>query len=438
MSPNLHARTSASFGQDRRAIDPSKPRVLFIGETAALSHVARPALLAAHLADRGYCVGFARDPRYNHLLKHHPDVLRVDLKSVPTSTVLQRLRDNEPLYAADTLDEYIRVDLEIMREFQPDIVVGDSRFSLIVSSQLAKVPFVTIVDAHWSPWVDTKFEPADSPMSRLIGAPLSDLIFHLVHPVAFALHTEPINTVLRQHRLAELGPDIRSYFSQGDYALYPNDSALYRLRRPLPREHAFIGPLLWSPQVPTPSWWDRLPAGKPVVYVSLGSTGEPNLLHTLFRVLGEFPVSVIAATAARAHPSQLPDNVFLSEFIPGTAAARRSRFVVCNGGAMSGQQAVSAGVPYLGLVSNLDQILYSRVVQRAGACELLRESEVTEDLLRRMIRALLSEDRYRVAAQEIARRTAWQDACSAFEHFIVWALQAANRKRLPALGVNAM
>lgn len=416
-------------GSSRSGLDPAKPRVLFIGEAAALSHVARPALLAAHLADRGYSVCFARDPRYNHLFQPPANFPQIDLNSIPNSIILQRLQANEPIFSVEVLDEYIRTDLKIIREFQPDIVVGDSRFSLIVSSRLADVPFVTIVDAHWSPWVDTKFEPADSPVSRLIGVPLSDLIFQFVHPVAFAIHTIPINTVLRKYRLPEIAPDIRSYFSHGDYTAYPNDAGLYRLRKPLPPEHAFIGPLLWSAQVPKPSWWDGLPPEKPVVYVSLGSTGEPKLLHAVFRVLGELPISVIAATAARGNPAQLPGNVFLAEFIPGMEAARRSRFVVCNGGAMSGQQALSAGVPFLGLISNMDQMLYSRAVQQAGACELMRESEVSEDSLRGVVQALLSEDRYRIAAQKIAQRTALQDSCSAFEQFICSALHMRTMKR---------
>jgi UDP:flavonoid glycosyltransferase YjiC (YdhE family) len=418
MSGDRHMQKWLPPGLGRRGFDPAKPRVLFIGETAALSHVARPALLSAHLADCGYSVCFARDPRYNHLFQTPENVLQVDLNSMPNSTVLQRVRDNEPIFSEEILEEYIQVDIKLMREFQPDIVVGDSRFSLIASSQLAGVPFVTIIDAHWSPWVDTQFEPVDSPVSRIIGAPLSDMIFHFMHPIAFAMHTIPINAVLRKYRLPEIRPAIQAYFSCGDYAVYPNDPGLYRLRKPLPPEHAFIGPPQWSPQVPKPSWWDNLPADKPVVYVSLGSTGEPKLLDALFRVLGELPISVIAATAARESPSQLPGNIFLAEFIPGLEAARRSRFVVCNGGAMSGQQAVSAGVPYLGLISNLDQMLYSRAVRQAGACELMRESEVSEASLRPIVQALLTEERYRRAAQKIAARTALQDCCVAFEQFM--------------------
>lgn len=432
MSDYRHAQEASPVRPNRGAADSQKPRVLFIGETAALSHVARPALLASYLASRGYSVCFARDPRYNHLLQEDENVPRIDLKSESSSTILRRVHDNEPLFQGETLEKYVQVDLDIIREFQPDIVVGDSRFSLIVSSRLAGVPFVTIVDAHWSPSIDTQFEPVDSPVSRLIGVPLSDLLFHIarpfVLPFAFAIHVEPINSVLRKYQLPEIAPDIRAYFSCGDYAVYPNDPALYRLREPLPPEHAFIGPLLWSAQVPPPPWWDRLPTDKPIVYVSLGSTGEPALLETVFRVLGEFPVTVIAATAARNNPSQLPGNVFIAEFIPGMEAARRSRFVICNGGAMSGQQAVSAGVPYLGLISNLDQMLYSKTVHQAGACELMRESEVTDESLRRLALTLLGENKYRVAAQRIAARTAGQDSCLAFEQFLSGILRTRMSK----------
>ena len=100
---------------------------------------------------------------------------------------------------------------------------------------------------------------------------------------------------------------------------------------------------------------------------------------------------------------------------------------------MSGQQAVSAGVPYLGLISNLDQMLYSRAVQQAGACELMRESEVSEASLRPIVRALLTEERYRLAAQNIAARTALQDCCVAFEQFVGRVL----RGRAPARATYA-
>jgi UDP:flavonoid glycosyltransferase YjiC (YdhE family) len=170
--------------------------------------------------------------------------------------------------------------------------------------------------------------------------------------------------------------------------------------------------------VKKPAWWDQLPEGRPCVYVSMGSTGQPNLLGTIFSVLGKLLVTVIAATAARWKPHQVPSNVFVADFLPGMEAALRSRLVICNGGAMSGPQALAAGVPYLGLVSNMDQMLFSKAVRSAGACELIREGEVNENNLRQMIQAILTQEKYHAAAGRCAARMADADPCKAFEAFI--------------------
>ena len=397
-----------------RGRDAEAPRVLFMGEAVALSHVARPALLARHLADRGYSVCFARNPRYNHLVESF-NILRVDLALRPDAVGCNPVNPSSNVQA---LEQSVREDLEILREFQADVVVGDFRFSLAASARLAGVPYVSIVDAYWSPSADIEIEFPGSAISRIIGAPLSDLLFKVIHPIEYALYTVPINTILQKYGLPQIAPNIRAYLCHGDYTLHPSDAALYPFRKPLPFGHAFIGPLLWSPQVPTPAWWSHLPNLRPIVYVSLGSTGEPSLLEAIFRVLGGLPLTVIAATAGRDEPKRVPTNVFLAEFMPGAKAARRSRFVICNGGAMSGQQALSEGTPYLGLISNVDQMLYSRAVQREGACELLRASDVTEASLRALVQALLAQEKYRVAAQRIARRMASHDSCLAFEQFL--------------------
>jgi UDP:flavonoid glycosyltransferase YjiC (YdhE family) len=148
------------------------------------------------------------------------------------------------------------------------------------------------------------------------------------------------------------------------------------------------------------------------------------LLDSILNVLEPLPVTVMVATAGRWKMRSLPKNFFVADYLPGTEAAERSRLVICNGGTMSGQQALSAGTPYLGLISNMDQMLFSMAVRRAFACELLREGEVNEGTLGPIIRAMLSEEKYRVAAKNIAARTAAVDSCKRFEELVCAALQA--------------
>ncbi len=82
---------------------------------------------------------------------------------------------------------------------------------------------------------------------------------------------------------------------------------------------------------------------------------------------------------------------------------------------MSGQQALSAGAPYLGLISNLDQMMFSTAVRKASACELLREGDVNEMTLRPIILNMLAQEKYQIAAKRIAARTENPKASEKFE-----------------------
>jgi UDP:flavonoid glycosyltransferase YjiC (YdhE family) len=185
--------------------------------------------------------------------------------------------------------------------------------------------------------------------------------------------------------------------------------------------------------VERPEWWNHLPADRPVLYVSLGSTGQPDFLDTVFKVLEPMPVTVMVATAGRWKLKAEAKHFFVAPFLPGMEAAERSRLVICNGGTMSGQQALSAGTPYLGLISNMDQMLFSMAVQRASACELLREADVNEGTLRSAILRMLAEEKYQVAAINIAGRTTALNSCEKFEELVCAALKVQVERSTQAV-----
>ena len=145
------------------------------------------------------------------------------------------------------------------------------------------------------------------------------------------------------------------------------------------------------------------------------------------------PVTVMVATAGRWNIDAVPKRFFAAAFLPGTEAAQRSRLVICNGGTMSGQQALSAGTPYLGLISNMDQMLFSLAVQRASACELLREGDVNESTLRPVIHRMLAEEKYQAAAKNIAVRTTVLHSCEKFEELVCAALKVQVQRSTQAV-----
>ena len=109
-----------------------------------------------------------------------------------------------------------------------------------------------------------------------LGVRLGQLAFTLARPLAFALHARPLNTVRREHGLPALGHDLRHSYTWGDHTLYADIPELFTTQA-LPPNHHFLGPILWSPTVPEPEWWSALPSERPIVYVTLGSSGRSDL-----------------------------------------------------------------------------------------------------------------------------------------------------------------
>ncbi|CKV23929.1 PGL/p-HBAD biosynthesis rhamnosyltransferase [Mycobacterium tuberculosis] len=374
-------------------------RILFVAEAVTLAHVVRPFALAQSLDPSRYEVHFACDPRYNQLLgplpfRHHA------IHTIPSERFFGNLTQGR-FYAMRTLRKYVEADLRVLDEIAPDLVVGDLRISLSVSARLAGIPYIAIANAYWSPYAQRRFPLPDVIWTRLFGVRLVKLLYRLERPLLFALQCMPLNWVRRRHGLSSLGWNLCRIFTDGDHTLYADVPELMPTYD-LPANHEYLGPVLWSPAGKPPTWWDSLPTDRPIVYATLGTSGGRNLLQLVLNALAELPVTVIAATAGRSDLKTVPANAFVADYLPGEAAAARSAVVVCNGGSLTTQQALVAGVPVIGVAGNLDQHLNMEAVERAGAGVLLRTERLKSQRVAGAVMQVISRSEYRQAAARLA------------------------------------
>ncbi|WP_373139124.1 glycosyltransferase [Mycobacterium marinum] len=376
-----------------------RQRVLFVAEATTLAHVVRPFVVALSLDPSRYEVHFACDPRFNKLLgpipfPHHP------IYTIPSERFLGNLVQGR-FYTTRTLRQYVEEDSRVLAEVAPDLVVGDLRISLSASARLAGIPYVAIANAYWSPYSRRRFPLPEVFWSRLFGVRLVKRAYRLERPLFFALQCMPLNRVRRKHGLPSLGLNLCRIFTDGDQTLYADIPELQPTYN-RPDNHQYLGPVLWSPSGETPDWWDSLPADRPIVYATLGTSGGRNLLQVVLNGLADLPVTVIAATADRSDLDNIPANAYVADYLPGEAAAARSDVVICNGGSLTTQQALVAGVPVLGIASNLDQHLNMQAIEAAGAGLLLRTERLKARSVSAAMRQLLDRPGYRQSAEELA------------------------------------
>jgi UDP:flavonoid glycosyltransferase YjiC (YdhE family) len=381
----------------------NRKKILFVAEAVTLAHLARPLALAMLLDPQQHELHLASAPGYDEFFAGGLPLRRWPLRSISSVQFLAALAAGKPVYDAATLEGYVQEDLRLLHELRPDVVIGDFRLSLSVSARLSAIPYVALSNAYWSPYVHQHYRVPALPLSRMLPIPLADLLFRAVRPLAFALHTLPLNAVRRRHGLPSLGTDLRRIYTDGDRTLYADIPELFPAHG-LPSSHRYLGPVTWSPPMAEPGWWTALPRAGPVVYVTLGSSGQGALLPRVLQALAPLPVTVVAATAGRVALERVPDNAHVAPYLPGEAAARRASLVICNGGSPTSQQALAAGVPVLGIAGNLDQFLNMGGIEAAGAGQLLRADRVDVRAVARAAEFLLSSNAAAAAAGRVAQQ----------------------------------
>jgi len=408
-----------------------RPRILFVAEAVTLAQVVRLRTLASALDPSLYDVHFA-SARFDPLVFAGTSFRQWPLTSLSPEQVDEAVRTGQLIYDDATLKRYLADDRALLDAVKPDLVIGDLRLSLTVAAPLANVPLASLINAYWSPTrIRERFPLPDHPMVDRFGPEVAGKVFPYVRPFVFKAFAAPVNRLRRAHGLPGLG-SLAEVLCHGTYTLFPEVPELVPMR-PWKRGAPvvkFLGPVLWSPPVDVPGGWGE-PA-RPLLYVTLGSSGRSDALPVVLEALGELDVDVWCATAGRPAPAQVPANVRVAPFLPGERAAARAALVISNGGSTTSYQALAEGCPVLGIPSNLDQWLAMEAVEEAGAGLAVRASTLTAAEVRAAATRMLATTAYRTAARRVQGLFAAAPAAERFRAFVDEALEASINARATA------
>lgn len=374
-------------------------KVLFFAEGATLAHVARPLVLAENLEQGRNEVVFARPPGFAWMTASS-SFRNLDLDCQPAALFARRLERGAPLYDYSTLRHYVEADLELIDRERPDVIVGDFRLSLSVSARISGIPYVTLCDAYWSP--ERPLRPALPVLAFTPYVPLimAEWLFRALSPLALRLHAAPLERLRADFGLPDLGHDLRRCYTDADLRLFANFPALFPEIAAGPSAD-FIGPIAWSPA-------DRadldIPVGEgPLVYLTMGSSGDPDILARLIPALVQAGCRTLVASAGKPLPAGLDSaRTRYHAFLPGAQLCRHADLVICNGGSPTTNQALARGVPVLGIARNMDQFLNMRAIEDYGAGLTLRADRAGDARIRQALAALLAQPGYRARAHALA------------------------------------
>lgn len=416
----------------RREPARTRRRILFFGEPATLAHVARPSVLASSLDPEVYAVAFVTGADYASIPAEVGLIVR-EIECIGSAAYLRAVASGRPVFPLDVLERYVQDDLREIERFAPDLVVGDFRLSLAVSARLAGVPYVAISNAYWSPHVRVAFDVPVHPVTRLLGPATVNPLFRLLCPAILAFHALPMHRLRKRYGLPSLGFDLRRIFSEGDVTLLADVPELVPFAEHVESaRYVYIGPIVWSPLAPLPAELLHLNEPKDLVYIAMGSSGDPRVLSDL--VEGALSTGCRVAVATSGVDLPASPRLVTARFLPGNEVSALASLVVCNGGSPSTHQALRAGKPVLGIPGNLDQLLNMQFVTASGAGAQLRADRVSQRRAGDLISAMLGERSFTQRAQEVA---ASFQAYSSVDRFktVIQSLLAEGADTAPRSGV---
>jgi MGT family glycosyltransferase len=183
-------------------------------------------------------------------------------------------------------------------------------------------------------------------------------------------------------------------------------------RRDLPPGVRYVGPLLWHPPDPpgTAEWLDTLPADRPWVHVTEGTSHHQDrfLLRAAAAGLARAPYEAILTTGRRRAGSvsaQAP-NVHVRDWLAHDALLPRCSALVTTGGAGTTMAGLRAGLPLVLVPTSWDKPEIALRMVEAGVAVRMPPRRCTPEALRAAVDEVLGDARYRASARRIAEKLA--------------------------------
>jgi UDP:flavonoid glycosyltransferase YjiC (YdhE family) len=291
---------------------------------------------------------------------------------------------------------------ELMDEFRPDLVVSDIlTLAPALAAEVAGVPRATLVPHVYPvqqpgmPLYSMGFGPPRTPLGR-VG-------WLAVMPIMGAGLRQGRDEMNETRARLGLGPLER--FHGGISELLAVVATFPQLEYPRrwPAHVRVSGPLFFElPAEPV-----AIPEGEgPLVVVAPSTSQDPEceLVRVTLDALADEPVRVLATTNRHRPevPIEVPGNAVLEEWVSYSQVMPEADVVICHGGHGTVARALAAGAPLLvcpavgDMAENGARVAWSRTGRTLPRRLLSRRG------IRLATRRLLTEERYRARAEELA------------------------------------
>jgi MGT family glycosyltransferase len=352
---------------------PVAKTIVFTPASSVLAHVGRCVLVAKELQQRRHKIVFAGLPKYlDDRLVAGGSFEYYPLPDFEADEGLQILRRLSRIPSRQVLERHLAAELQMLDDLKPDLVVSDFRLTILISAAVKRVPTVSLLGGRWifpyiaKPYRAFRTAPFYTQLRTLFGERATDRLVPLLLRLVLRYKVRPYAGLFKKHGLEP--KRVLWDLIIGDLNLILDTERLAPTRT-LPENFRRVGPIYWTLGQPLPDWVRELGHDQPLIYVTMGSTGDPALFAQLIALLGDQNCQVVLTTGGQIDLSlhDVPPNVHVAKYLPGEKVMAMADLVICHGGAGTVYQAIETGTPCIVITTHFEQEFLGAEIEEQGA-----------------------------------------------------------------------
>ena len=326
--------------------------ILFVTDGNFLSHLLRCMEIAKVLRARGEDVVFAASGRYVDMLGRNKFEYHPVFTNDPDHTMRATRASMFRYYNRHLLKKSVDSEIACLKKINPRVVVGDFRWTLGISAEYCGVPYVGIINTIWTPYY-APFRSISEKMllRKIFGLKFMEKVSPYGQKLMMYRRGKPFNRLRKKLGITPRCDLNREMY--GDYNLMP-DIPEFCPTTGLPDNFQYIGPLFAKDDTLADYSNIKLPQ-RPYVYVTLGSTATPRMIQLIFDAFAGKNVPIVMSTGKQPIQLTVPDNFYVHDYLSAKQALKNAQTVVCHGGQGTLYQALSYGLPIIGIATHNDQ-----------------------------------------------------------------------------------
>lgn len=317
---------------------------------------------------------------------------------------------NLNFYTFEELDNIVRKEVELLKRLKPAAVITGFRPSMSISTKISKIPLIWTISACISDmyYKDKLATIAFYHMKKIFTLRLlpkfySTIIYRFV-TLHFPISLKIWNKVLKKNKIKKFTNVLE--ILRGDYNLMTDPAELFPEFKNIPPYYGFCGPIFVESNIETPLKLKNFKKtkGKPVIFLSMGSSGEPELFKKIISYLKGTNFDVFVATTSILNKDELndlPDNFIVEKMFPPYEVTAVSDIAIIHGGQGTLYTTIIAGTPFIGIPIFIEQQYNLEHMARKGCGITLSRYKLNKKILLDSINSIMQEKSYRENVSKI-------------------------------------